>query len=573
MKKVNIPMKISALHVKFDKLIDLLITNQSNNIIEKPENVAKSEIFEMDIKQMKPLATESDIIDLEKNLCNQEFEMAFVKVMSEIGGMTGKKDGNKIAYLLMDRLFERQLLTQCSWTGSTKNNHSSAQAKKVEQRTDGKRKRFKSRKKRDEEKEDQEAREHLVRKLLEHDEWQLLKTRILKQIEIFEMDIKQMKPLATESDIIDLEKNLCNQEFETAFVKVMSEIGGMTDSSDSLTLSGSHESFNDTVLDDTILSMDSNISSHLNKKRRNAVAENITQCQSSSSSLPSTPNSTFDGSNFQTWKFQMRSVFTAYGLLDIVTGTKVMHAEQETPEAKAWIKDNAKAMFLMSSSMEHRQMKSLLVCTTATEMWQKLSAIHEQKSATNKLILTQRFHEYRMDSSDSVVQHVAKVQNMAMQLKDLGENVSPVAIMAKIISSLPAKFNPLKTAWDSVAVADQTVDNLVERLIKEELRLTAEDETATAFAASTSGRTRGHYSHECQRGKKGKQPRTNSSNVAFFTSSNDLETPCHENSVTDMRSKNAMPSRECAKELLQQDISEIWLTDSGASKHVTSRRE
>lgn len=40
--------------------------------------------------------------------------------MSEIGGTIGKKDGNKIAYLLMDRLFERQLLTLCSWTGSTK---------------------------------------------------------------------------------------------------------------------------------------------------------------------------------------------------------------------------------------------------------------------------------------------------------------------------------------------------------------------------------------------------------------------------------------------------------------------
>lgn len=40
--------------------------------------------------------------------------------MSEIGGMTGKKDGKKIVYLLMDRLFERQLLTLCSWTGSTK---------------------------------------------------------------------------------------------------------------------------------------------------------------------------------------------------------------------------------------------------------------------------------------------------------------------------------------------------------------------------------------------------------------------------------------------------------------------
>lgn len=40
--------------------------------------------------------------------------------MSKVGGTTGKKDGNKIGYLLLDRLFERQLLTLCSWTGSTK---------------------------------------------------------------------------------------------------------------------------------------------------------------------------------------------------------------------------------------------------------------------------------------------------------------------------------------------------------------------------------------------------------------------------------------------------------------------
>ncbi|KMQ82823.1 hypothetical protein RF55_21745 [Lasius niger] len=116
----HIHREISALHVKFDKLIDLLIKNQSN-IIEKSENdPLKNENLERDIQQIKPLAIESDINNLEKKLCNEEFKLAFIKVMSEIGGTTGQKDGNKISYLLMDRLFERQLLTQCSWTGSTK---------------------------------------------------------------------------------------------------------------------------------------------------------------------------------------------------------------------------------------------------------------------------------------------------------------------------------------------------------------------------------------------------------------------------------------------------------------------
>ena len=88
-----------------------------------------------------------------------------------------------------------------------------------------------------------------------------------------------------------------------------------------------------------------------------------------------------------------------------------------------------------------------------------------------------------MNPSDSVVQQVAKVQNLAGKLADVGENVSDFAVMAKILASLPPKFNALKTAWDSVDAEKQTIENLQERLIKEETRITADDETATAFAA------------------------------------------------------------------------------------------
>lgn len=170
--------------------------------------------------------------------------------------------------------------------------------------------------------------------------------------------------------------------------------------------------------------------------------------------------SKLDGQNFQTWKFQMNAIFIAFGLSDIVYGTRARPVADNELLLKAWTKDNVKAMFLISSSMESKQMESLLVCTTASEMWTKLSAIHEQRSVTNKLILLQRFHEYRMDHCDSVVQYIAKVQSMAMRLCDLEENISSTPVMAKIIASLPTKFNPLKTAWDSVPVEFQTVDSL-----------------------------------------------------------------------------------------------------------------
>ncbi|CAL1681018.1 unnamed protein product [Lasius platythorax] len=155
-----------------------------------------------------------------------------------------------------------------------------------------------------------------------------------------------------------------------------------------------------------------------------------------------------DSQNYQLWKFQMNALLIANSVFDIVTGAKPMPGNEAANAAarKKWLKENAKAMLLISTSIEDSQLESLLTCATAKAMWDTLSNIHEQKTETNKLILTQKFHEYRMSSSDSVVQHVAKVRNLASALKDVREVVFDVAIMAKILASLPSKFNALKTA-------------------------------------------------------------------------------------------------------------------------------
>lgn len=123
-------------------------------------------------------------------------------------------------------------------------------------------------------------------------------------------------------------------------------------------------------------------------------------------------------------------------------------------------------------------------------MWNKLCSIHEQRSTLSKLILLQRFHEYRISAGDSVVAHVAKVQNMAMQFLDVGETVSSTAIIAKVIANLSSKYNPLKTAWDSVPADRQTIEELTESLIKEESRMTADDETASVLAVMGAGGSR-----------------------------------------------------------------------------------
>lgn len=164
---------------------------------------------------------------------------------------------------------------------------------------------------------------------------------------------------------------------------------------------------------------------------------------------------------------------------------------EEAPK-KAWKKRDAKAMYILSSSMEPGQLEYLLTCETSADMWKKLSSLHEQRSESNKLVLMTKFHDYKMAGNDSVAQHIAEVENMARQLSDLGEKLSDVTIMAKILGSLPSKFSAFVTAWDSVDPDKQSLDSLTTRLIKEETRITVMDENTNALAAMNVRKSRKH---------------------------------------------------------------------------------
>lgn len=72
---------------------------------------------------------------------------------------------------------------------------------------------------------------------------------------------------------------------------------------------------------------------------------------------------------------------------------------------------------------------------------------------------------------------------MAAQLADVGETVSNVTMIAKVLASLSPKFAAFQTAWDIVDSDRQTMENLQEKLIREESRMTSSEDIAGAFSA------------------------------------------------------------------------------------------
>lgn len=91
--------------------------------------------------------------------------------------------------------------------------------------------------------------------------------------------------------------------------------------------------------------------------------------------------------------------------------------------------------------------------------------------------------------TDTIAQHVSKIDSLAQALSDIDEPVKDVDKIAKILGSLPMKYSGFITALDSYDEEKQTYDNLVARLLKEEKWLTEIEETAVAFASLNAGKT------------------------------------------------------------------------------------
>ncbi|KAG7312869.1 hypothetical protein JYU34_001252 [Plutella xylostella] len=269
----------------------------------------------------------------------------------------------------------------------------------------------------------------------------------------------------------------------------------------------------------------------------------------------------FDGSNFRQWKFQMKCALQANGI-------DISKPKPATKEGD-WLKKDGMAMYILTSSMELKQITLIENCETAQEIMLKMESIYEQKSELNKMVLHERFYQYRMSSSESVAEHISKVENLAQQLKDSGENVSELAIITKILGTLPAKYRSLRQAWMSLDVKQQTLSNLTARLLDEEASLKHEEEHQTALLVTNNKQKndkeasagssmknrikhrfecyncgkRGHFSKECRAPRKGSRNPVGKTMLAL-----NIETNLSE-------------------------VDNTWILDSGASAHMSFKRD
>lgn len=291
----------------------------------------------------------------------------------------------------------------------------------------------------------------------------------------------------------------------------------------------------------------------------------------------------FDGSNFQLWKFSVTILLKAEKLMSVVDGTeKEPGGSHTTPEWTAWDVKNSRAQVILLTTITPDVIQTLVNCENAAEMWRKLISVHEQKTELSRELIWQQFYEYRMAEGDKIALHIAKIESLVKQLKDVNETISNSAICSKIINSLPSKYNSFRTAWDSVSSNQQTLQNLTARLLKEETRMLQSDDEMSRLALQVENlrskleeksqfvkpkrnmndikrktkcnycKEKGHWARECKKRlakiRKDKDVDAGSSKTAY---------------VCDVSSLYSASTDEDQN---------VWICDSGATAHMTNQR-
>lgn len=210
-------------------------------------------------------------------------------------------------------------------------------------------------------------------------------------------------------------------------------------------------------------------------------------------------------------------------------------------------------------------------------------------------VLLDRFINCKMNEEEKMADYVARVTGLAQRLKDMDLEQKTPVVISKILGSLPARYDNIRTAWYTVPRANQTIERLTDHLVNEEallnLRSRSNDQASEALTTSakkysakksamTSDKhTQGKYksvrrpgkcnfchipgqipnwARECEKKRALQGTKNNESLVAKLKSSGTIQAADNANLLMVNSSINNDSEGE-----------DTWYADSGATEHMS----
>lgn len=292
-----------------------------------------------------------------------------------------------------------------------------------------------------------------------------------------------------------------------------------------------------------------------------------------------------DGQNFVMWKFGVSFLLQSRGLTEYIDGTS--EEPDKTTKLTEWVKwkkEMSRTAVILLGSVEQSLHVNLINCTTPKEMWEKLSKLYGDTSEDAKQLAWQQYYEFHIKDGQSITTQIEVFESICKKLENSGEKLSEASVMTKLLNSLPRRFSTFSMAWECTPLADRKKDNLTARILKEEKRLNETDASMNALALQINT-----LNVKKRDGKGKEKKKKNIEELKKNTKCNFCHIKGHwyrecpkRKAKKSTEEKNGEKSDDvstyiCDVSLFYSSTSEsdadVWIADSGASMHMTSRRD
>ena len=178
-----------------------------------------------------------------------------------------------------------------------------------------------------------------------------------------------------------------------------------------------------------------------------------------------------NGSNYQSWKYNMKLVLMDRGLWGYVTGDEIAPVAAETDTKDKEIKEfrlkSEKAYSLIALNVQKDIQIHIANTTSPETAWKTLEAQFQFVSITEIVRLSRSFYAATMEEGSDLMVHITKMTTLAQRLRELKEDISSKKFATTILGSLPDSYNVFLSSLNARDATKMDWDEIRPLLIEE----------------------------------------------------------------------------------------------------------
>jgi transposase InsO family protein len=258
--------------------------------------------------------------------------------------------------------------------------------------------------------------------------------------------------------------------------------------------------------------------------------------------------------NYFHWEYNMRMKLSRKGLLaHIVKPEFDALSDRGTTE---WKIDDLKALGVIAGDVSLTYQVYIRSAQSAAEAWSLLEQQFNRNTLKNRLLVTKRLHNFKMEAGTRFAQHVDKFKELVMKMEAIGEPLDETRQIVLLLGSLTDEYRLICSVLENTP--NVTLAHAIESLSGVEASEDTSPSQERAFASTKRGQIKRRFNGKCH----------------YCQKIGHKEVDCRKKKADEGRGNRAQADASSLAFTAASTMARSeWLVDSGASSHMTSVRE